>query len=600
MKNIYTYITLVLMTICTSCSDDILDKEPIDLITDANLWESPELVKAYINGIYADMAILYADNSQDFSKKSPWQATEMLSIADEGSSDWGGHGNFSPKHGEMVVTSTFNSWWGYSQVRKMNELITRLPEEEGLTDEEKDAAISETRFLRAYSYFHMAKLFGGVPIITIPQAIDDPEEEIYPARNKEEEVYDFVLSELAEILSDLPEHGTIPENEFGRPSQITALALTSRVALYAASIATYGTVQLDGLVGIPTAKATSYWQTSYDASLEVMNFSIANNASLALYNKYPEDKTKNYRELFLEARNSEVIWAKSYLGAPGSPEGPMNIWGLCQSPRNLHPWVGGQDCAVYLEMANEYENADGSSGALNEALINSGLVTIDQIFGQKEPRFFASLYTEGTDFYGRTVRMYNGILDEGGNLVTSGNYKDLKVAPGNNQTGQDNGFGILKYTTISEWPQSTDWILIRYAEVLLNHAEAAFELGQTSDALDAINQIRERAGVPAHTGIDMDKIRHERKIELAFESHRYWDLRRWRTATDDLSKTFSTLHFVLDYNSYVADPSNIKYQVRVVPAESGKECIFNEEHYYFPITPGRIANNPNLLENPNY
>ena len=93
--------------------------------------------------------------------------------------------------------------------------------------------------------------------------------------------------------------------------------------------------------------------------------------------------------------------------------------------------------------------------------------------------------------------------------------------------------------------------MFRYAEILLNYAEAAFELGKPTEALDAINQIRDRAGIALLTSIDREKIRQERKVELAFEGNRYWDLRRWRTAETDLSIPFSGLRFYLNYNTKI-------------------------------------------------
>lgn len=591
----YLYSIIILFAVLTACTGDILDKKPLDIISDEDVWKSPELVKTYINAVYSNMAILYADNEIYYPAKDPWNMTEIITLADEGSPDWDGHIDRVPKYGNMISTSMFLSWWGYDQLYQMNYLLERLPEEPGMSDEEKKAFIAETRYLRAYSYFHMVKLFGGVPLITKPQKIDDSIEEIYPVRNTEEEIYNFILAELDAIVNDLPEE--VAPGEYGRPTQNTALALKSRAAMYAASIAKYGSVKLDGIVGIPASKADSYWQTSYEASKKIIEYSEVNNAKLALYNKFPDNKAENYRQIFLDQRNSEVIWARSFLGAPGAGEGPMNLWNLCNSPRNLHPWIGGQDCAVYLEMADEYENADGTSGKLDVVSLDKGMFTIDELFGNKEPRFFGSLYTENTDFYGRTVRMYDGIIDLEGNLVTSGNYKGINAQPAKNK---QNGFGVLKYCTGSEWPQSTDWIIFRYGEILLNYAEAAFELGKYNEALDAVNQVRERAGVPPYSEIDMDKIRHERKIELAFEGQRYWDLRRWRTATSDLTKKFHTLRFILDYASYETDPFNAKYKVSVVPADYGREAVFYEQNYYFPITPGRIANNKNLVENPGY
>ena len=141
----------------------------------------------------------------------------------------------------------------------------------------------------------------------------------------------------------------------------------------------------------------------------------------------------------------------------------------------------------------------------------------------------------------------------------------------------------------------TDYQIFRFAEILLNYAEAAFELGKPDDALDAVNQIRRRAGVKELPSIDRDKIRHERKVELAFENHRYWDLRRWREAETALTRSFSGLQYIYDYKSG-------KFKVVVIEDVDGTTAspTFYNQNYYFPITKARRAANPNLIENPGY
>ena len=129
----------------------------------------------------------------------------------------------------------------------------------------------------------------------------------------------------------------------------------------------------------------------------------------------------------------------------------------------------------------------------------------------------------------------------------------------------------------------------------MNYAEAALNLEKPSEALDAVNQIRFRAGIASLSSIDVGKIRHERKVELAFEGHRYWDLRRWRIAESILSQNSSGLSFVLDYNTR-------KYKLIVVDNIDGTVTppAFYPQNYYLPITIARTGNNPNLVENPGY
>jgi hypothetical protein len=131
-------------------------------------------------------------------------------------------------------------------------------------------------------------------------------------------------------------------------------------------------------------------------------------------------------------------------------------------------------------------------------------------------------------------------------------------------------------------------------------AEACIELGRDGEALNLINTIRERAGVALLTNINQEKVRHERKIELAFESHRWYDLRRWRIATTTLSKPFRGLVYSLDYNS-TKSGGPLKFKISITPNVDGdNEKRFFDRHYYLPINSSRTSNNSNLVENPGY
>jgi hypothetical protein len=236
-----------------------------------------------------------------------------------------------------------------------------------------------------------------------------------------------------------------------------------------------------------------------------------------------------------------------------------------------------------LEMAEEFEHTDGTSGKLDRDAVQKGEWTMTQLWANKDPRFYATIWTNGTVFKNSTIGFYVG----GSQLPTS--TPDYKT-----------GFGVMKYldddANDMEWlcRSSTDYQVFRYGEVLLNLAEAAFELGKTSEALDAINQIRSRAGIASLTSISREAIRHERKVELAFEGHRYWDVRRWRIATTALSQEFSGIRYDLG-----SSPSKFKITI-LTKVHGNTQPKFVEREYYFPITLSRITSNPNLIENPNY
>ena len=156
---------------------------------------------------------------------------------------------------------------------------------------------------------------------------------------------------------------------------------------------------------------------------------------------------------------------------------------------------------------------------------------------------------------------------------------------------------------------TTDYIIFRYAEVLLNYAEACFEVGRAGDALNAVNQIRSRAGVAELGGVTREAIRKERLCELCFENHRYWDLRRWREAETVLSQPHTGIYYVLDLPSYKAS-LNSKGERTAEPRfwiefedhidSKVQDPTFPASNYYFPIGDGTTAVNPNLKENPGY
>lgn len=591
LKHIFIFLTVLLAF--SACTKDILDKKPLDVITDLDVWKSAPLIKTYINGIYPKMDFTYVDQAD--MNTYPWQITEALYMDDTGGPGFGG----VPKFGSFTSESGWINWWGYKAIRQMNYALEMLP---GATvaEDVKKSSIAEVRFLRAFSYFHMAKLFGGVPLIVKAQNVNDPMEELKVPRAKEEEVYNFVISELDAIAGDLLE--AQPQSDLGRPTKAAGLALKARAALYAGSIAQYGALQLNGVVGIPAAQATSYYQKSYDASKAIMNMN-ASTGKPALYNANP-DLVKNFQDIFFKSNNVEVIMAKNMWAAAGfGGTGFGNIWNLTEGPGCIHPWGAGNATNCYLEFVDEFENADGSSGVLN--VDPTKWTTTQELWGNKEPRFFASVFTEntpherldGTTYTPVTIRMYSKVKTLEGDVLTSGTYHDIPVTP----TGTGKAFGCLKMTKANQWPTAVDWIMFRYAEVLLNNAEAAFELGKTGEALIAVNQIRARVNLPALTAITREAIRHERRIELAFESHRFWDLRRWRTAESKLNGSiYHTLELTLDYASYVANPLKAKYLFNKIPADGGQVMVFGSKNYYHPITPARISNNSALVENPGY
>lgn len=609
MKKIKLFILISTLFLC-SCQQALLEKEPLDLITDATVWNDPSLIDAFLTMQYNLTTVMVNESPSyiaSWSEGSPidgaWNIydseqgygpLEINNFADEGKGGWDISGNGSGfKAGRMDVNGNPLPWWenAYYIIRNLNMLIERVPKSSVDATVAKQK-VSEARFLRAINYFNLVKRYGGVPLITRVQALNDPKEELYPARNKEKEIYDFVISECTAIANDLG----VAKN-YGRPSKWTVLHLKSRAALYAGSIAKYGSVQLDGLVGI-SANSDDYFKASYDAAKEIID-----NGPFALLDA-GTDKAMNFRNIFTTKKNSEIIFAKqhNFVDALGGG-GATWSYDFVQRPKP-HPWNIGMGNTPYLEMAEAFEYKDGTSGTIDRVNLQSKLWSMNELWGNKDPRFFATLWTMETPWRGKYVDFHKGIITPNGTVLENQNDAYQGVAAWGDQwfwIGFGSGFGVMKYLDEqvgigSTWSNSgTDYQIFRFGETLLNYAEASMELGKSGDALVAVNKIRIRAGIVALSSVSINKIRQERRVELAFEGHRYWDLRRWRTAKTELTKPFSGLRYILDYVT-------LKYKIQVIENfdGAGSPPTFYDRMYYFPISLRRTGQNSNLKENPGY
>lgn len=588
----------------SACQKDLLNKQPLDIISDNVVWSDPVLIDGFLTQLYAQTTVFvneapnYAfDGGSDnnaFSELTigPFWVNE---IADEGTWGWGFYTQgFTYKYGGLNIGGGLLEYWElpYRNIRSLNEFIQRV-RNAPIDETTRKVRIAEARFLRAFNYFAMVKRYGGVPLIIVPQKIDDPKATLYPARDSEQKIYDFVISEADSIAADLPEANTVSDN--GRPTKYVALALKCRAALYAGSIAQFGTVQLSGLLGIPSSTSAAYYQQSYDAAKAIIN-----SGKYALYNA-DANKVMNFRNIFLVKNNPEVIFAKRHNAADAYDGGNGWSYDFCQCPKP-QAWDAGNKNAPYLEMAEEFEHVDGTPGTLDRVAIQQGLWTTDQLWGNKDPRFYATLYTMNTPWQGTLVDPHNGILLPDGSIQIDGSYNGILALGTQKVDGSfRTSFGVMKYLDENAdnnddyHKSSTDYLVFRYGEILLNLAEASLELGNAGEALDAINQVRTRAGIAILAVINREEIRHERKVELAFEGHRYWDLRRWRTAESALTTNWSGLRYILDYTTR-------KYKLEVIENFHGlvNPPKFLHWNYYFPITLARTGNNPNLVENPGY
>ena len=360
----------------------------------------------------------------------------------------------------------------------------------------------EVRFLRAYFYFELIKRYGGVPVITRPVEIGDS----FP-RNTMDSCVNFIVKECDDIAWGLPVKYTEQEN-LGRATRGAVLALKSRVLLYAASDLfnspekwASGYANKD-LISVKPIDRKERWKRAADAAKNVIDLT---DAGYALSN--------NYQGVFRSYTDAEIILARR--------DGASNDFEKANYPVGYD--LGNSGNTPSLNLLDDYEMLDGTAFDWNNKNHAANP------YRGRDPRLAFTILSNMTKFNGRPVECWTG-------------GRDGKGVPRATKTGQY----LLKYIdpelNLLEGRTSVHtWVLIRLAEVYLNYIEALNEYQPAhSDIKIYYNKIRQREGIKMPElpdGLDQDavrqKIRHERRIELAFEDHRLWDARRWMIAADN-------------------------------------------------------------------
>ncbi|RPD51320.1 RagB/SusD family nutrient uptake outer membrane protein [Paracnuella aquatica] len=625
MKNIIKYSIACALTLSMSaCKKDWLDRQSQTLLVNEQVMNDPKLIVGLLANFYDRLPT-------DASLTSRWQQHTSYDDA-----VWSGGGNAGDEERNNIVQYATDRWriYDYALIRDINLAIENMNAVGNrLTADQKLQFEAEFRFLRAYNYFEMVKRMGGVPIITTQLLIDDKGDVagLRKPRNKEAEVYDFIASEIDAIKDVIGNTGSPT-----RANKYTALALKSRAMLYAGSLAKYNN-QLPspitlpgGEVGIPANRAADYYQKSLDASKEIIN-----SGRYSLYNGNPNLGENFFEAITKKVGNPEVIFAQDFLQTKGRNHA-FSYDNIARSIREDN--LGSSAIAPTLNLVETYDFLNGDAGTLrNRTADNSDYIyydNISDIFANKDARLYGTVIYPGTSFKGSPVQIQAGVMvwnaatnsyqTVEGNLGSiygpptfpNGDGGLLTGASGPQRSAQDvsnTGFYLRKY--VDPAPQSSNrgrqsdmwWVRFRLGEIYLNAAEAAFELGNTPEALTYVNTLRKRAGFPDNslTTLSIDKLISERRAELAFEDHRLWDLIRTRKATEvwNGSTTSTTANLYALYPYRIVRPGDAarhnKYVfVKLVAPRFRTPRFFQIQNYYMSIPQNAIDANPLIVRNP--
>ncbi|MFY9151509.1 MAG: RagB/SusD family nutrient uptake outer membrane protein [Prolixibacteraceae bacterium] len=618
MKKIFNLLMFVsFIAILSSCTktEEFLDKKPLGDYSEIDVWNDPALVETFLNSMYRNalgfpFAIERLSDYSDESHFGPdWGVLNFNKglITQDGlegwSTDWG---NGDP------TAHTLHFRWDpmYANVRRASIFFSKInsvPGDKATIDNLKGQAY----FLRAWTYFYLTNLYGGVPIITKVYGLTD---EFNVERNTYDDCIKYIVGQADSAAMNLPD--TYATN--GRITKGAALALKARVLLYAASdlhnpaknsVVTSGFSKPD-LLGYTSGDATARWTAAKAAAKAVIDLN-----KYSLYKASPaaiDSVANNFVELFTSKGTSEDILLQFFSQKTDESWSGYNPALYC-GPNGYHNWGNNNPLG---DLVDDYEMKDGSKFDWTNPTQKANP------YLNRDARFYATVLYEGVQWRKRPddalkIDPYSKIqvgrvYDSAGKMIKAG--LDTREGPIEDWNGGRTGYYLRKYVDPSVDPQyvkqDVPFKHIRYGEILMNYAEACIELGDNAEAIKYINMVRTRAGQPALsaslTGDALKQAyRHERRIEFAYEDQRFWDIRRWmigEVAYKQMSKhdvRYVTTEASVD--SYrKADGTTYGAPIFSKQDLGGELRAWNKKLYFFPIMRTEMNKNTLLVQNPGY
>lgn len=615
MKSIRYSICILVVFFSTACQKDFLDQVPDDRLTIEKVFQQLNPSEQYLANVYS-----YIKDETYLTGSAPW-----IGLSDEGdiTYDRPGYLTFLMNIGNWSAASGFydNYYTDYYKgIRSATTFINNIGNNPQMDPNKIVRRTAEARFVRAFLYFSLLRTWGPVTILgdqTLPGDLlpDDPLLNL--PRNSYDECVDYITSELDLAAQDLPLHWTEQETnsqeygvgEFGRATKVACMTLKSRVLLYAASPLYNGNNDYagfknpDGKQLINQQYDPLKWEKAAKAAKDIIDLNV-----LSLYKKNNSqgqfDPLISYRDVFLDAWNTEVIFARVRNNLSG--------WERASSPRLAS---GYASTGPTQQMVDSYHMANGRQPILGYN--SDGSPIINPQAGYSETGFTATAtpYTLANTYnmyVNREPRFYVNVNYNGAQWInTSEGVKVIRThntgesGPAGSWDHSKTGYFNRKNVSPAANPRtgvntSRPYLMFRYAEVLLNYIEALNESDPGNpDILQYLNDIRERAGIPQFgEGANAlpvpisqsevrELIRHERKIEMAFEHMRYFDTRRWKIAEQTDNGPFYGMNISADPPAF--------YKRTVF-----EKRVFRKSYYFFPIPQAEINKNKNLVQNPGW
>lgn len=626
MKNIRAlslFLLLVGILTYSSCKNDFLDTQPLDKISSEATWKDGPLSEAFVFNVYS------------FLGYGGFEEQALAALTDEAMFTHAGRNINTFNDGAETPSNL--AWlsptyeWGrmYLAIRQANIALENLPTSTFPNDVLREQLTGEAHFLRAYYYHQLLRFYGGVPIISKSYGLN---EDYTIARNTYEECVNFIVADLDQAAQLLDGKTAIA----GRASKLAALALKSRVLLYAASdlhdgptasansstLSSYGNLNL---VAYTSGDRTARWQAAKNAAKAVLDAGAGYKTDLSAPVSAAEG-ISNYVAVAMGGKSkaadpggaAELIFQRTHTAAytqeDNWPLGGIH-YGINNGPNGYHNWAGN---TPIQQLVDDYEMMDGSRFDWNNPAQSAAP------YDNRDPRFYATVLFDGSTWKPRPSdvtaldpvnQIQTGYYDDGNGGTING--IDTRESPIENWNGSRTHYYTRKF--IDPDPALADnqssaqvipWPFIRYTEAILNYAEACIELGEDAEARNWLNKIRFRVGMPAITesGAALKtRYRNERRIELAYEEHRYHDARRWMIAPAEFGQTIQAINVqaklkpgATPHVPYRYDKAVYDYTYTVVNNTENENRTWSDKMYYRPISRDEINRNDKLTQNPGY
>ena len=563
MKKIYAVIAASLLAF-SGCN--VLDTKDLSNYG-PDVWNDSKLTSAFLTDIYGNVLNLTWP-------RDGGNSDECLGIMG--------------KDAVQPNNSSFK-FWPYTSIRNINTLLKNV-DEGTLPESEKNLMKGQAYFMRAFQYFKMVRLHGGVPIIKEPQSLED---DLNVKRNSTAECFEFILSDLDEAAKLLPVKNS--GDSYGRIDQCIVAAFKSRVLLYKAS----------PQFNPSNPYNNSYWKDAYNAAKSAKELLDQNGYGLV----------DNYTDVFETKKHSEAILPIIY-------SNPTKVNGRAEDavrPLSESKNATGGEQPTW-GLVESFPMKDGKKAGESDKYSYN----VQEFWKNRDPRFDA-------------VIVYNGGIYElsgkaGRRQYTTPNIANSLDAFGyniqgehHNRTGLYCKKGIMEELPVAQVTlNDVDWLEIRYPEIMFNLAETANENGSTAEGYETLVAIRKRAGIEPgannlyglKAGMSREEMRlallDEKRIEFCFEGQRFWDLRRHRMLHTYLNGQhkygiLANLKAGIDMTdamnraaSYTLMPEEFDYQVidLIFQNPTSEDAMYMPESYYFfPISKDEIEKNPNLDQN---